>query len=219
MSAPLLEVIALDATDARNAQEGGADRLELVSDIASWGLTPTVETFLAVRAACTLPVRVMLRAHEGFAAGDPRPLQDAARALRDAGAAEFVLGFLDDSSEIDVDAVKALLEVIEGCPWTFHRAIDYAADRPSAWRALADLPGLDCVLTSGGPAGFDGLPIDPVPPHIRLLAGGGLREVHLAPLRANGITAFHCGTALRHNASWAEPVDPAQVRHWRTLLA
>ena len=158
--APLLEVIALDAVDARHAQEGGADRLELVADIASWGLTPAVETFTAVRSATTLPIRVMIRQHEGFAAGSLPELQRTARALRDAGADEFVLGFLDDSSEIDLDAVKTVLDIIDPCPWTFHRAIDYAADRPAAWRAIQDLPGLDYVLTSGGPAGFDGLPAE-----------------------------------------------------------
>lgn len=36
----LLEVIALGAEDAQRAQEGGADRLELVADMASDGLTP-----------------------------------------------------------------------------------------------------------------------------------------------------------------------------------
>ncbi len=219
--APLLEVIALDAVDARHAQEGGADRLELVADIASWGLTPTVETFTAVRCATTLPIRVMIRQHEGFAAGDLLALQRHTRALRDAGATEFVLGFLDESSEVDLDAVKTLLDATDHSPWTFHRAIDYAADRPAAWRAISGLPGLDHVLTSGGPAGFDGLPLEArtLPTTApRILAGGGLREPHLPPLQASGINAFHCGTAVRPHGSWTSPIDPALVRHWRTLL-
>lgn len=37
----LLEVIALDARDAVAAAEGGADRLELVTDMAADGLTPS----------------------------------------------------------------------------------------------------------------------------------------------------------------------------------
>ncbi|WP_239124337.1 copper homeostasis protein CutC [Rhizocola hellebori] len=221
MPVPLLEVIALDAVDARHAEQGGADRLELVADMASWGLTPSVETFAAVRAATTLPIRVMIRQHEGFAAGDLTELQHTARALRDADATEFVLGFLDESSEVDLDAVKTVLESIGAAPWTFHRAIDFAADRPAAWRAIQDLPGLDHVLTSGGPAGFDGLPTEAraLPPTApRILAGGGLREPHLPPLLAAGVTAFHCGTAVRPNGSWTSPIDPALVHHWRTLL-
>jgi len=36
----VLEVIALDAEDAVAARSGGADRLELVTDMAADGLTP-----------------------------------------------------------------------------------------------------------------------------------------------------------------------------------
>ncbi|GAA3050195.1 hypothetical protein GCM10020000_33700 [Streptomyces olivoverticillatus] len=63
----------------------GADRLELVSDMGADGLTPALETFAAVRAAVGIPVRVMLRAEDGFAAGGAG---GAGGALRDrAGAA------------------------------------------------------------------------------------------------------------------------------------
>ncbi|MFB7032775.1 copper homeostasis protein CutC, partial [Streptomyces sp. NPDC056295] len=47
----VLEVIALDAEDAVAAQAGGADRLELVTDMAADGLTPSRETFAAIRSA------------------------------------------------------------------------------------------------------------------------------------------------------------------------
>ena len=40
----VLEVIALDVEDAVAAQAGGADRLELVTDMAADGLTPAVAT-------------------------------------------------------------------------------------------------------------------------------------------------------------------------------
>nr|MDT0525259.1 copper homeostasis protein CutC [Streptomyces sp. DSM 41633] len=57
----VLEVIALDAEDAVAAQAGGADRLELVTDMAADGLTPSRETFAAIRSAVDIPLRVMLR--------------------------------------------------------------------------------------------------------------------------------------------------------------
>lgn len=93
----LLEVIALDAEDAVAAQAGGADRLELVTDMAADGLTPPLETFAAIRAAVDIPLRVMLRAADGFAAGDVSALVRSAEALRAEGAEEFVLGFLDET--------------------------------------------------------------------------------------------------------------------------
>src|SRR3954463_8870873 len=48
---PLVDVIALNAADARPAQDGGPDRIELVTYMARDGLTPDIVTFAAVRAA------------------------------------------------------------------------------------------------------------------------------------------------------------------------
>jgi copper homeostasis protein len=223
VSGPLFEVIVLDVADARGAQEGGADRVELVSDMGRSGLSPDARTYEAVRAAVDLPIRTMLRQQDGFAVGDPDRLRRTASHLRAAGAEEFVLGFLDRHGAVDVPSLHAVLEVLDGCAWTFHRAIDHAADRSAAWRAISDLPGLDCVLTSGSPTGvgegLDVLVADAAAGHgARVLAGGDLREQHVARLRAGGVDAFHTGSAVRPGGSWAAPVDPTLVRHWRTHL-
>ncbi|OSC73398.1 copper homeostasis protein CutC, partial [Streptomyces sp. 4F] len=53
----VLEVIALDVEDAVAAQAGGADRLELVTDMAADGLTPSAETVAAIRAAVDIDLR------------------------------------------------------------------------------------------------------------------------------------------------------------------
>ncbi|MFE0094930.1 copper homeostasis protein CutC [Streptomyces sp. NPDC059015] len=219
----LLEVIALDARDAVAAQAGGADRLELVSDMAADGLTPSRETFGRIRAAVDVPLRVMLRLADGFGAGDVDALLGAARGLRAEGAEEFVLGFLDEHGDPDLVTVERLVAEIEGCRWTFHRAIDRAADRDALRKQLADLPGLDTYLTAGSAEGVDaGLPVllaeaarlDEPGYEPRMLVGGGLRLDHLPALRAAGLDAFHIGGAARP-AGWQSPVDEAAVREWR----
>ncbi|NEA12671.1 copper homeostasis protein CutC, partial [Streptomyces sp. SID10692] len=155
----VLEVIALDAEDAVAAQAGGADRLELVTDMAADGLTPSRETFAAIRSAVDIPLRVMLRVADGFAAGDIDVLVGKAHEMREAGADEFVFGFLDADGRADLVAVERLVAELDGCRWTFHRAIDRAADRDALRKQLADLPGLDTFLTAGSPAGVDaGIP-------------------------------------------------------------
>ena len=163
MSRPILEVIALDADDAIAARAGGADRLELVADMARDGLTPAPRTVAAVRDAVDLPVRVMLRSRDGFRTGGPRELDAlcaAAGELRAEGAEEFVMGFLDEDGGPDLPALRALVAAIDGAPWTFHRAMDRAADRAALRAAVAELPGLDCHLTAGSPQGVDaGLPV------------------------------------------------------------
>ncbi|WP_431959483.1 copper homeostasis protein CutC [Actinacidiphila sp. bgisy160] len=226
MSRPIFEVIALDAHDALAARTGGADRLELVTDMAADGLTPSRETFAAVRAAVDIPVRVMLRARADFAVGgthEADALCVAAAALRGEGADEFVLGFLDGSGAPDLPAVRLLVDAIgSGARWTFHRAIDHCADREAVRSAVRGLPGLDTFLTAGSARGVDdglgrllaeaGRPGEP-----QLMVGGGLRAEHLPRLLAAGIDAFHVGGAVRPGG-WAGPVDAEAVRTWRELL-
>ncbi|MGW0464550.1 copper homeostasis protein CutC [Streptomyces sp. NPDC003027] len=224
----VLEVIALDERDAVAAQAGGADRLELVTDMAADGLSPSRTGFTAVRAAVDIPLRVMLRLHDGFAAGDVDALVARASELREAGADEFVLGFLTAHGDPDLVTVERLVAVLDGCRWTFHRAIDRAADRDALRKQLADLPGLDTYLTAGAATGVDdGLAVlkseaaraasgepgyEP-----QILVGGGLRLDHLPELRAAGLTAFHIGGAARPHG-WTSPVTTAAVSTWREAL-
>jgi copper homeostasis protein len=225
----VLEVIALGVEDAVAAQAGGADRLELVTDMAADGLTPPVETFAGIRAAVDISLRVMLRRSDGFAAGgaeDVDALVRVAGEMRAAGADEFVLGFLDEHGGPDLPVVERILAELGGCPWTFHRAIDRAADRDSLRKQLADLPGLDAYLTAGSPDGVDdGFPTllaeatrrtepgyEP-----RIMVGGGLRLDHVPRLRAAGIDAFHIGGAARPGG-WNGPVAVEVVREWREAL-
>ena len=226
----LLEVIALDAADARLAVAGGADRLELVSAMEFSGFNPSLEAFGSVRAAVDVPLRVMVRLRDGFLAGGPGAvgaLATSVKQLRAAGADEFVLGWLDAGGNADLAALESVLEPLEGAPWTFHKAIDAAADRDALYAAIRPLPGLDTVLTSGGPfpagQGIAVLAAEAQreaarPDGLKLLVGGGLKLADVYPLRKAGLTAFHIGTAARYSGDWAGPVDAELVAAWREAV-
>ncbi|MFI6903577.1 copper homeostasis protein CutC [Nonomuraea sp. NPDC050394] len=223
MTGSLLEVIALDVRDAVAAERGGADRLEVVADMAADGLTPAPETVAAIAAECALPQMVMLRGEAGFTADAEAldRLRNDAKALAQAGAAGFVFGFLDADGAVDLAATEAMIHAVSPLPWTFHRAVDYAADTSASWRAVRLLPNLATVLTSGSPSGVgDGLPVLKARCEAGdaglVLAGGGLKPPHVRALLDYGIRAFHVGSAVR--TSWTEPVDPSLVARWRSLL-
>ncbi|WP_019630864.1 copper homeostasis protein CutC [Actinomadura atramentaria] len=232
----LLEVVALTPADARAAQAGGADRIEvaadLAADMAADGLTPDPDRVARIRDATALPMRVVLRANAGLRTGGPEldRLRRAAAALAAAGADGFCFGFLDERGAPDTAAALRLADAARPLPWTFHRAADHAADPAAAWtavRALAAEPGggLDAVRTAGSPRGVDaGLPVlarraaeDPRAAGL-IVAGGGLRRRHVAVLAAAGITAFHVGAAVRPDGAWDAPADPALVAEWRALV-
>ncbi|NED98946.1 copper homeostasis protein CutC [Phytoactinopolyspora halotolerans] len=224
---PLLEVIALGPGDASGAVEGGADRLEVVTDMDADGLTPAVRTIRDLKHECDLPLRVMLRANGGFATSGSElsRLMGAAHQLYAAGADGFVLGFLNPAVEVDVDATLALVEELSDAPWTFHRAIDHALDHDLAWSTVRGLPGVDTVLTAGSARGVsDGLDElcrrasdDPKVAEL-MMAGGGLRPDHVPWLARAGVRKFHIGSAARPGGSWKAYVDSALVRSWRMLI-
>ncbi|MFJ4563628.1 copper homeostasis protein CutC [Streptomyces caelestis] len=222
----VLEVIALGVEDAVAAQAGGADRLELVTDMAADGLTPSAATVAGIRRAVDLSLRVMLRLADGFAAGDLDRLVGVTAGLREAGAEEFVLGFLDAGGGVDLGAVERVVGALDGCPWTFHRAIDRAADRDALRKQLDGMPGLDAYLTAGSAGGVDdGLAVllaeagrSGEPGYEQqLLVGGGLRLEHVPVLRGAGVDAFHIGGAVRPGG-WGEPVSVEAVAGWRAAV-
>ena len=231
MSNRLLEVIALDARDARAAVDGGADRIELVSGMEFAGFCPALETVQQVRAAVDVPVRVMLRLREDFSIGGPEgeaAIAAIARRLREAGAEEFVLGWLDAKNAVDVGALERVRESWAGLPWTFHKAIDQAADRDAAYAAIRALPGVDTVLTSGGPfpagqgvevlARESALEASVGNLNLEILVGGGLRLPDVPALKAAGLSNFHVGSAVRGGADWDGHVDADLVARWRDVI-
>ena len=228
----LLEVIALDAEDARRAVDGGADRIELVSGMEFAGFCPALETLEEVRAAVDVPVRVMLRLREDFAIGGGAgvaAISATARRLREAGAEEFVLGWLDEKNAVDLAAIERVRESWGGLPFTFHKAMDQVADRDAAYAAVRTLPGVDTVLTSGGPhpagQGAQVLAAEAAreaglgAAGLRILVGGGLKLADVPVLQGVGLTDFHVGSAVRTGADWAGPVDPELVQRWREAVA
>jgi len=228
MDTPLLEVIALGPADARAAEEGGADRLEIVTDMAADGLSPEPGVVAAIRRATTRPIRVMLRLQAGFvtSTGELQKLARLADHYADAGADGFVFGFLTPDAEIDIDAAVFLAECdgVTGRPWTFHRAIDNALEPRHAWRDVEDLPGLDTVLTAGSARGLEhGLDdlLSVAQDGTRaglIMAGGGLAAEQVPWLVRAGVRRFHIGSGARPQGSWKAYVDPRFVRSWRTLI-
>ncbi|MEU8136015.1 copper homeostasis protein CutC [Streptodolium elevatio] len=246
MREPLLEVVVLSPADALAAVAGGADRVELVTDMAADGLTPDPAVFRAVRDAVEVPVRVMVRRTAGFARGaSPDALRTDAAELWAAGAREFVGGWLTEDGAVDVEACHAVFGGLPDGAWTFHRAVDHARDRAEAWRLIGGLPGVDTVLTSGAREGVGAgaavlaSQLDATGPERdrsgehggsdghdrsggltaapRVLVGGGLRLDHVPQLRAAGADAFHIGTGAR-DGGWSGPVDPERVRVWHDAV-
>ena len=93
----------------RLAEEGGAHRIELCSDLSVEGLTPDDALLREVRATCALPVMCMVRPRAGGFSYDEEELRvmetSIERAL-DGGADGIVVGALRRDGSIDALAME-----------------------------------------------------------------------------------------------------------------
>ncbi|KAA8786515.1 copper homeostasis protein [Paenibacillus sp. 4624] len=140
---PILEVIALDTADAQAAEQGGADRIELVSAMTEGGLTPSYGLIAQVVSKVSIPVYVMIRPHSRsfcYSADDLQVMIQDIRVARELGAAGIVIGALTREGEVQRSFLQTCLLSAQGLGVTFHRAIDSSAH---VVRALESMGGIN----------------------------------------------------------------------------
>ncbi|MWV44094.1 copper homeostasis protein CutC [Paenibacillus sp. HJL G12] len=224
-----LEVIATNLTDALLAEQGGADRIELVTGILEGGLTPGPGLIKEAVRHLHIPVHVMVRPHSQsfvYDENDLQTMQQDIAFIKESGAAGIVVGALTSEGKVDTAALDLLLQDVAGINVTFHRAFDEIEDQLAALQLLARYPQINRILTSGGP-----LPAPKSVPQIKrlteaaqstgicILAGYGLSVPVLQDFaEATGVEEVHFGSALRMNGDNLQPVDPGRVRAAKQII-
>lgn len=123
-SSCILEVCVDSLESARNAELGGASRLELCSTLSVGGLTPTVGLVQSVRKYVKLSVFVMIRPREGDFVYDQDELlvmQQDIISLKEVQVDGFVFGALCPDGTVDREACHRLITSAHPLPCTFHR--------------------------------------------------------------------------------------------------
>jgi copper homeostasis protein len=198
----LLEISVETAERALAAERGGADRIELCSELKQGGLTPSVELMRAVREQVRLPIFAMIRPRGGdFVYSDAefaemqREITTAARVGMDG----VVLGILNEDRGVDVERSRRLVELARPLPVTFHRAFDASGDLRLA---LEDVirTGARRILTSGGArTAPEALPmlaelVQAARGRVAIVPGSGINGRNVAEVaRHSGAREFHSG--------------------------
>lgn len=224
----LLEVIATTLKDAKRAEAGGADRIELVADLRQGGLTPEIELIKQIRSTVHIPVHVMIRPHARsfhMSDDDVACMIESIHSAEQAGASALVFGTLTQKDEIDRPTLDVLMRATS-LPITFHRAFDDIEQQVEALQLLLTYKQIRSVLTSGGAASalqaieqIRMLADMTRGSHLNILPGGGLTLDSMASfVQSTGVTSIHLGTAVRENNSVDGAVEEAKVRKARVIL-
>ena len=221
----LIEVIVQTVEDAREAWLGGADRLEVVREIVSGGLTPDASLVDAIGAETGLPLRVMVRENAGYStdAAELRRLCRMVERFTRAGVDGVVLGF-STQGRVAMRELRAALASAPDASVTFHRAFDQLDDPLAAIDEIAGLPQVDRILTDGGGGDASSRAarlrqyVDRAGGRLRILAGGGVDEEAFELFaRTRCVEEIHVGRLARQPDDAEAPVSAARVRRLRQV--
>lgn len=148
---PRLEVCVDSVESALIAQEGGADRLEVCSNLIIGGTTPGVSQFKQIRELCKIDLHVLVRPRFGdflYTDAEFQMMKEDILMFRELGADGIAAGCLEAGGGLDIKRMEELRECAGPIKLTLHRAFDVCRDPYEALRAAVQL-GVDTILTSG----------------------------------------------------------------------
>lgn len=198
-----VEICVTSVQSALAAERGGADEVELCTDMAVGGITPSEDAISATSGTLSIPTNVLIRPRGGDFVYSEDEFAAICRDIERAKALDasgIVIGLLRADGTVDRGRVSALLEIARPLYVTFHKAFDAARDPFEALEELVDL-GVDRVLTSGRqPSAIEGLHliaslVARAGGRIAIMAGGRIRAEHVHPIVAGShVRAIHVGS-------------------------
>jgi len=210
----VLEVCANSYLSAKNAQEAGAHRIELCSELALGGITPSAGLIQKVTSHLQIPVFVLIRPRSGdftYTTDEFEIMLEDIAFCKSSGIQGIVSGVLLKDGTIDKHRTQKLIKASDGMSFTFHRAFDWVPDIHSALNTLIDLK-VDRILSSGQHnSALEGMHIlkqllTKAQNRIAILPGGGIRAQNVINFKNAGFNEIHA-SASNQNSSIQGPIS------------
>src|SRR5690606_36508894 len=205
----LLEICANSYHSAVNAEKAGAHRIELCTELAVGGLTPSYGLLKQTVDAVTIPIYVLIRPRSGnFTYSDAEfdTMKHDIQLCKDLGYAGIDSGVLNIDNTIDIERTRELIELSKPLPFTFHRAFDWT---PNPFEALDQLKKLNVqsILTSGQASSAEkGIEIlkqlkETSQNQVIILPGGGINPTNALLFKSAGFTEIHASATTNETIS------------------
>ncbi|ALQ39960.1 copper homeostasis protein CutC [Fusobacterium hwasookii ChDC F174] len=139
---------------ALEAQNNGANRIELCENLAVGGTTPSYGTVKICLEKLNIPIFPMIRARGGnfiYSKDEMEIMKEDIKVFKELGVKGVVLGCLTSDNKIDLELTKELVDLAYPMEVTFHKAIDEIVNPLDYIDDLVNI-GIKRILTSGGKA-------------------------------------------------------------------
>ncbi len=207
----IVEICANSYESAINAQQAGAHRIELCSELALGGVTPSYGLLKKVMEDISIPVNVLIRPRSGdftYSEEEFEIMKQDIELCKELGCNGIVSGLLlDDHQTIDLDRTAELVALARPLAFTFHRAFDWVKDPMDSIDQLIKI-GVDRVLTSGQKdSAFDAIELlkdlqRRAGEKLIVMPGGGVNVHNVAGFKDVGIREIHfTGSSSRNSMS------------------
>ncbi len=201
-----IEVCSTSLDDAREAEAGGAIRIELCSAITCGGVTPSHGLIKSVvDANLNLDINVLIRAREGgfcYTEAEVEAMCQDIEFCREAGVHGVVIGALTADGDIDMEACQKMVAAAGEMSITFHRAFDICREPLVALEQIISL-GCHRLLTSGQQssaeqgAEFIAELVKRAAGRIIIMPGAGINPKNIAAIeQKTAATEFHSTAAI-----------------------
>ena len=204
-----LEICANSYKSAINAQKAGAHRIELCSELAVGGITPSYGMIKQVVDSLKIPVYVLIRPRSGnftYSDSEIKIMKQDILICKKLGCQGIVSGILNNDNTIDSEKTQELVTLSKPFSFTFHRAFDWVINPFESLNQLKNI-GVDRILTSGqntsAEKGIDRLIElkERADNSLSIMPGGGINSKNVKVFKNAGFKEVHSSASTLYQVN------------------
>lgn len=198
-----LEICTNSYQSAINAEKAGAHRIELCSELAVGGVTPSYGLLQKIMSTISIPVHVLIRPRSGdfaYSNDEFEIMKENILLCKKLNCAGIVSGILHTDHSIDIERTSELVELTKPLNFTFHRAFDWVNNPTEEIKKLEGI-GVDRVLTSGqetsAKKGIEFLEKLQAETDLIIMPGGGIKSTNAHLFKERGFQEIHASASKK----------------------
>ena len=202
-----LEICANSFQSAKHAQDAGAHRIELCSELSVGGITPSYGVIKKVVDELAIETFVLIRPRSGnfnYTTDEFEIIKKDIQMCKELGVSGIVSGVLNEDNSLDIKRTKELIALSQPLQFTFNRAFDCVQNPMETLEQLIAL-GTDRILTSGqqdkAEAGIDLLKkLQKIAAgRLTILPGSGIHQNNVKLFKESGFFEVHASASKIKN--------------------